>query len=151
MSWERFRDASGIVGHQNVPFNAHWDPGNLNQAKLLKAMGSVAHPHPTPHPAPSHPHHDSSHWAGGGHVYVSKLKYGQRDSASVRNAQRRLIALGFRIPAGATGNYFGQTDSAVRKWQGSIGDRADAYHRSSLGPKQTARLFRGVRGITIHN
>ena len=86
----------------------------------------------------------------GRHVYVNKLHYGVKDSDSVREAQKRLIALGFHIPAGATGNYFGQTDSAVRKWQGSIHDSVDRAGHSSLGPRQTARLFRGVSGITIH-
>lgn len=36
--WELYRDASGIVGHSNAPFNTHWDPGNLNKEKLLGYM-----------------------------------------------------------------------------------------------------------------
>jgi peptidoglycan hydrolase-like protein with peptidoglycan-binding domain len=79
---------------------------------------------------------------------VSKLHYGQRDSDSVKEMQRRLIKLGFSIPAGATGNYFGQTDAAVRAWQRKIGDRPDAAGRSSIGPRQAARIFRGT-GVTV--
>ena len=37
-SWERFRDASGIVGHSNATYNSHWDPGNFDQKKLLSYM-----------------------------------------------------------------------------------------------------------------
>jgi hypothetical protein len=99
--------------------------------------------HPAPRPAPR---------GGGGTVrgvaYVSKLHYGQRNSDSVKALQRRLIQLGFRIAAGATGNYFGQTDAAVRAWQRKIGDRPDAAGRSSIGPRQAARIFRGT-GVTV--
>lgn len=83
-------------------------------------------------------------------VYVNKLHYGSKNSDSVKAAQRRLIALGFHIPSGATGNWFGQTDRAARAWQAKIGDRADRAGHSSFGPRQTARLFRGVSGVHIH-
>lgn len=77
-------------------------------------------------------------------VYVNRLRFGVTDSDSVRHAQRRLIALGFAIPAGPTGTYGAQTDDAVRAWQRSIGDRVDRSRHSSIGPRQTARLFRGT-------
>jgi hypothetical protein len=93
--------------------------------------------------APSRSH------GSGHHVYVNKLHYGQKNSDSVKEMQRRLIKLGFRIPAGVTGNYFGQTDRAVRAWQRHIGDRPDRAGHSSIGPRQAARLFRGA-GVTIH-
>lgn len=85
---------------------------------------------------------------GGKHVYVSKLKYGQRSSDSVKHLQRRLAELGHRIPDGATGNYFSQTDDAVRAWQRKIGDRVDPKGRSSIGPRQAKVLFGS--GYTIH-
>jgi hypothetical protein len=81
----------------------------------------------------------TSSWAGGP-VYVSKLRYGQRDSDSVKRLQYRLNQeVGAGLPI--TGNYLAQTDAAVRKWQKKIGDRSDPVRRSSLGPKQARRLF----------
>jgi hypothetical protein len=93
--------------------------------------------------ATSHPH------GAGKDVYIRKLHYGQKDSDSVKEMQRRLIKLGFHIPAGATGNYFGQTDRAVRAWQKKIGDRPDRAGHSSIGPKQSRRLFKGT-GVRLH-
>lgn len=37
--WERYRDASGIVGHSNAPYNSHWDPGAMDQKRLASFLG----------------------------------------------------------------------------------------------------------------
>ena len=102
----------------------------------------VGHSTATPHGARSTSHHNPD-------VYVRKLKYGQKGSDSVKEMQRRLIHLGFHIPAGVTGNYFGQTDRAVRAWQKKIGDRPDRAGHSSIGPKQGRALFKGT-GVRLH-
>ena len=85
--------------------------------------------------------HAPAPWASGA-VYVGKLRYGQRDSDSVRRLQYRLNAVVAPSPAlPVTGNYLALTDAAVRRWQASIGNAVDAAGRSSIGPLQARRLF----------
>ena len=83
-----------------------------------------------------------SQWASGA-VYVHKLKYGQRDSDSVRRLQYVLNGIplqgGETLPV--TGNYLTDTDDEVRRWQRSIGNTVDPVGGSSIGPLQAARLF----------
>jgi LysM repeat protein len=192
LSWSKFQGASGIVGHSNVPFNSHWDPGNLQQAKLLGYMkgggGSKPKP-PTPSGthivragetlsgiakkygttwqrlaqinglkdankikpgqrikvvgAPPPPKPPSNPWKSGD-VYQNRLRYGVTNSDSVRRLQQRLIDMGYKIPAGPTGNYFGQTQAAVRQLQRDWRQAPQYATGRSLGPKQTARLFRNT-------
>lgn len=33
--WATWEAVSGIVGHQHAPYNDHWDPGNLDEDKLV--------------------------------------------------------------------------------------------------------------------
>lgn len=40
LTWGEYREFSGILGHQHVPYNTHWDPGNLDENKLEKAIGA---------------------------------------------------------------------------------------------------------------
>jgi len=83
-------------------------------------------------------------------VYVNKLREGTRDSDSVWNLQRRLMQLGFAIPAGPTGNWpvNGQTTRALAAWQRSKSQPAPYNTGKSCGPKQTAAMFAGT-GIRI--
>ena len=114
---------------------------NLQYLGWASRIGGQAIPgvgHSTPHP------HGSGH-----DVYIRKLHYGQKDSDSVKELQKRLAHLGFHVPAGATGNYFGQTDRAVRAWQRKIGDAVDRAGHSSIGPRQAQALFRGT-GMRLH-
>ena len=79
-----------------------------------------------------------------GTVFLSKLRFGQTDSDSVRELQERLnrvkLAGGVNLPV--TGNYAELTDAEVRKWQQQVcGDTPDPEGASSLGPKQAARMF----------
>ena len=87
----------------------------------------------------------------GAQVYVSKLHYGQTASDSVSALQSRLNAIKYppfkNVPV--TGNYFAETDASVRAWQAWIGDHPDTAGRSSIGPRQAARLWAGT-GVTIH-
>jgi len=84
----------------------------------------------------------SSSGGGGTATYLSKLKYGQRDSDSVKNLQRALNA--HKMPGGhnipVTGNYGDQTDAEVRLCQRLHVPPADPAKRSSVGPKQAAHL-----------
>lgn len=48
LSWAEWETVSGIVGHQHVPGNSHWDPGGLN--KLIPLLVKE-----TPMPIPSTP------------------------------------------------------------------------------------------------
>lgn len=84
----------------------------------------------------------SSPWASG-EVWVDKLRYGQRDSDSVRRLQ--YVLNGIPLPGGETlpitGNYLDMTDDEVRRWQRSIGNAVDPVGGSFIGPRQAARLF----------
>lgn len=98
------------------------------------------------------------HGIGGHHekrkdIYVSKLRYGQRHSDSVKALQHRLNQI---LKLNEThhhlqvdGNYSAHTDYRVREWQRKIGDKPDKEHRSSLGPKQAAKMF--GKKYRIHN
>jgi murein DD-endopeptidase MepM/ murein hydrolase activator NlpD len=77
-------------------------------------------------------------------IYSDKLGYGQRDSDSVKELQRRLNGIslkgGTTLPV--TGNYLDKTDQEVRLWQAQVcGDKPDPVGKSYLGPKQRARMF----------
>lgn len=76
-------------------------------------------------------------------VYASQTSYGKRNE-SVRQMQRRLIALGYRIPAGATGYYGEQTKAAVRAIQRAWRQPWPYNTGQSMGPLQLGRLFRGT-------
>jgi len=47
MLWSEWAAVSGIVGHQHVPGNSHWDPGSLGPA-LIPLMTGEPPPMPTP-------------------------------------------------------------------------------------------------------
>jgi murein DD-endopeptidase MepM/ murein hydrolase activator NlpD len=83
--------------------------------------------------------------SGGPVTYLSKLRFGQKDSDSVRNLQRALNShLGIRLPV--VGNYGPATDEAVRRCQRLHGLGNDPAGRSSVGPRQAAHLnLPGVR------
>jgi hypothetical protein len=38
-AWDKWAPASGLTGHQHVPHNDHWDPGGLDQNRLLAHLG----------------------------------------------------------------------------------------------------------------
>lgn len=80
--------------------------------------------------------------AGKKSTYLSKLRFGQRDSDSVRNLQRALNAHkmkgGSNLPI--TGNYLSQTDAEVRLCQRLHGYGNDKAGASFVGPKQAKHL-----------
>lgn len=81
-------------------------------------------------------------------IYIGKLRFGQKDSDSVKYLQGRLNAV-VHTSLPTTGNYVDLTDAAVRAFQKSIGDAVDPVRRSSIGPKQAARLWAG-QAVDLH-
>ena len=86
-----------------------------------------------------------------GNVYVSKLKYGQQDSDSVKRLQVRLNEVEPKegVALSLTGNYDAPTDKAVIAWQKHIGDSPDPVGKSYLGPKQANLIFAGSGNTVI--
>lgn len=80
--------------------------------------------------------------SSGAPTYLSKLKYGQRDSESVKNLQRALNA--HKMPGGrnmpVTGNYLDMTDAEVRLCQRLHIPPEDPVRKSYVGPKQAQHL-----------
>jgi peptidoglycan hydrolase-like protein with peptidoglycan-binding domain len=78
----------------------------------------------------------------GAPTYLGKLKFGQRDSDSVRNLQRALnvhkMAGGHNLPV--TGYYGPQTDQEVRLCQKLHDLGHDPARGSNVGPKQAKHL-----------
>jgi hypothetical protein len=97
-------------------------------------------------PQPSIDWKDDSVNPGKGKVYLSKLKYGQRDSDSVARLQQALNA--HSMPGGknmpVTGNYLDMTDDEVRLCQSLHLPPADKKGKSFVGEKQAAHLFAGT-------
>jgi LysM repeat protein len=113
------------------------DPDVISVGRVLKKPGAPA-PAPKP-PAPA-PKPTRLYGRPAGTVWYQLLRWGVTDSDSVRNLQRRLLDLGYSIPAGPTGNYFAQTKAAVaafQRRQGWSGSGADGYP----GPETMKRLF----------
>lgn len=85
-------------------------------------------------------------------VYLSKLKYGQKDSDSVWYLQdvlnRHTLSGGQTLPT--TGNYLSETDEEVRLCQQQHGFGNDPVNGSYVGPSQANHLFSGS-GLTIVN
>jgi hypothetical protein len=69
---------------------------------------------------------------------------------SIRNVQKRLIDLGFAIPAGVTGKWpvGGQTTAALRAWQQRNGQGGEWATGRKLGSQQARKLFAGT-GLTV--
>jgi hypothetical protein len=80
-----------------------------------------------------------------GPVYLSKLRYGQKDSDSVARLQLHLNGhpLQHGEQLSITGNYLEQTDEEVRLCQQQHGYGNDPAQASTVGPSQAAHLFTG--------
>lgn len=48
LTWEAWSRVAGIVGHQHVPGNEHWDPGEIDVARLTRYMETTTVPTPLP-------------------------------------------------------------------------------------------------------
>lgn len=51
LSKAAFHSYAGILGHQHIPGNTHWDPGEININRLVQLIGGGITP-PAPKPAP---------------------------------------------------------------------------------------------------
>lgn len=70
---------------------------------------------------------------------INFVKFGAKNDF-VKEMQKKLIAKGFNIPAGPTGNYGIQTANAVKNFYGSIKLTTDG---KKMGPKAWDALWRG--------
>lgn len=126
--WLRDNAGAGdkVVGHRDL--NQTSCPGDHIYAHLEKIRAYAAGSTPPP-PVPAKPV-----------VYLSKLRFGQRDSDSVRELQKSLVR--HNAPSlPVTGNYLEQTDAAVRKCQQAHGFGFDPPRASYVGPKQATHLM----------
>ncbi len=132
MQIEDYRNhRSGLSGHV-ADTTYHPDP--IRNFDAVRVMHEVSNP-----PAP--PRSDYDH----GEVYVAKLRFGQRDSDSVRRLQYRLLHHD-HIPAKGVkldGWYGNGTKSAVQYFQNKMFDKADPDVRDGkeLNNRQANRLF----------
>lgn len=68
------------------------------------------------------------------------VSYGKKNDY-VKQMQKELIAKGYKIPAGATGNYFAQTQKAVQQfYRNEMKTTSDG---KKMGPKAWNKLFGG--------
>ncbi len=79
-------------------------------------------------------------------VFVYNTANLNQSNEDVITIQRALIALGYSLPAGATGFYGGQTASAVMKFQ--LDHVADF---AKLDPTYTVDFFKGLNGKSFGN
>lgn len=135
--WLRDHAGAGksVVGHRDL--HQTTCPGDYIHGNLDRIQ-AYASGEPTRPPAP--PTVPPGTVFRGGSVYLEKLRYGQRDSDSVRNLQTVLRAHGSpSLPV--TGNYLDMTDAAVRACQTRHGYGGDPARKSFVGPRQAAHLF----------
>lgn len=100
MSAAQWNDAHGLVGHQHVPFNTHWDPGRFRIDTLLRYLSDLDEPR-----------------------VLKLLSGGQRvlRGSDVQDWQSLLVTLGFLAAADVDGLFGPQTDAATRRFQESAG------------------------------
>ena len=121
--------ADGIVvhncGHQHVPENDHWDPGNLNVQRAVQhakaILGGTVTPPPGPPPAPPAP------------VGPRTLSKGSKGE-DVARWQSRLAGRGYWIAA--DGDFGSLTDGVTRWFQSARGIVADGI----VGPQTYAAM-----------
>lgn len=135
--------ADGNATGPHLHFERHrkagyWNCGNMDDPmKSHNAGGAPAAPKPI---AP-------------GKVYLSQLKYGVKDSDSVRRLQQVLNK--HRTPTTtnvpSTGSYFAITDTVVRQCQSAHNFGSDPVKASSVGPRQAEHLFAGTGNTVIND
>jgi hypothetical protein len=74
---------------------------------------------------------------------TNPVQYGQSSSA-VKQLQEFLISQGYSIPAGATGNFFDQTKSALAQWQSANGiSSSTPGYGTNWGPQSISKASSG--------
>jgi hypothetical protein len=78
-----------------------------------------------------------------GKVFVSKLRFGQKDSDSVKRLQDVLngISLSGGRELKVTGDYDQLTRDEVKKWQTQVAKDPPQFADGNVGPRQALRLF----------
>lgn len=112
MSAAQWNDAHGIVGHQHVPFNTHWDPGRFRIDTLLRYLGDLDEPR-----------------------VLRLLPGGQRllRGTDVVDWQQILADLGFLAADDVDGLFGPGTDAATRRFQATAGLPVDGVVTATVG------------------
>jgi hypothetical protein len=126
-NWKFRGSGYGHTHHIHISFT---NKADSNGAKFDLPIFKENNPAPQP-PAPPKPNVVPT-FPG-----VEKLSFGQFNS-DIKKMQDQLIKKGFKIPAGATGNYKSETVTAVRSFNKSIGITSDG---KKMGPKAWSALW----------
>jgi len=111
----QWRNAHGLIGHQHVPGNSHWDPGFLDVARLIRLVNLEAL-------TPRELHLNS------GSDFAMR-------GTDVAAWQQILINAGYDLsPWGADGRFGAATDVATRSFQSAKGLEPDGI----VGPEELA-------------
>lgn len=137
VSWEKFRDTSGVVAHVNVPLNSHWD-APFDQARLKKLLG-IGGLIPTPPPPPTPPpitdgRKKPFEWSkvtadlgagaymsypcGRGNCWNNTTPGGRRGAKWIMEVQKAMNARGYNLKV--DGVYGAKTDRMVNYFQTNI-------------------------------
>lgn len=125
MSYGEWNGFDGLCGHQHVPENDHWDPGNFNIQRAVEhakaILGGSVTPPPQPPPPPPAP------------VGPRTLTIGMKGQ-DVHDWQARLAGRGYWIAA--DGDFGKLTDGVTRWFQSGRGIVADGI----VGPQTRAAM-----------
>jgi len=96
--------AHGLIGHQHVPFNTHWDPGRFQMERMLRYLVDLDEPR-----------------------VLRLLSGGQRllRGTDVRDWQQLIADRGFLTADDVDGLFGPDTDAATRRFQEAAGLRVD--------------------------
>jgi hypothetical protein len=140
-------DKIGEVGNSssaNIGFHLHFERHKKHAANW--SCGIVVNPDPSLHAGQAKA---KAGGAGSLRVLLSELRFGEKNSNSVRRLQKALNK--HRSPGdpevSPTGNYLVDTDRAVRLCQQRHKFGADAPKKSFVGPLQAAHLFGSAKNI----
>jgi hypothetical protein len=126
ISWDELIRFTGILGHQHVPGNTHWDPGDLDLGRL-PLSGDLRPPTPEP---------EEGFIVNVTKVQVSTTQNKTHDDVAI--AQGVLHAKGFGAKVGAIDGFFGtKTKSGTVAFQKKAGLVQDGI----IGPKTWAKLL----------
>lgn len=121
LSDREWLDAHGLVGHQHVPDNTHWDPGGFRMTSLLSYLTDVDQPR------------------------VLQLFSGNQRllrGSDVREWQELLVAFGFLDRGDVDGLFGARTDTATRELQRILGVPVDGIVTVRIAARAAEELAR---------